>query len=74
MRGIKNADAYDFFISLDQPMTIDNRGLIRATIIMSLGKLGPYRYYKSTAQITRSGDALGIKVLSVALTRVDKGQ
>lgn len=74
MQGVKDAEHYDFFISLDRPMTVDNRGFLRATIIMALGKLGPVRYYKVTAQITRSGDALGVKALSVSLSHVDKGQ
>ncbi len=74
MAGIKGADSYDFFVSLDQPMKVDNSGLVRATIIMNLGKFGPVRYYKLTAQITRSGDALGVKVFAVAPVRVDKGQ
>ncbi len=74
MAAIKDTDAYDLFISLDQPMKVQNSGLVRATIIMSLGKFGPVRYYKLAAQITRSGDALGVKVLSVALARVNKGQ
>ncbi len=71
MKDVKDANGYDFFISLDQPMTIDNRGLIHATIIMSPGKFGPYRYYKMTAQITRRGGALGAKVLSVSLSHID---
>ncbi len=74
MTGIKDADSYDFFMSLDQPMTIDNRGLLRATILMTLGKFGPVRTYTLTAQIARRGDALGVNVLSVALAHVDKGQ
>ena len=74
MTSVKDADSYYFFVSLDQPMTIDNRGLLRATILMTLGKFGPVRTYKLTARITRSGDALGVKVLSVALAHVDKGQ
>ncbi len=41
---------------------------------MTLGKFGPVRTYKLTAEITRSGDALGVKVLSVALAQIDKGQ
>ncbi len=74
MKDVKDADGYDFFISLDRPMTIDNRGLIRATIVMSPGKFGPYRYYKMTAQIVRNGNALDAKVLSVALSHIDKLQ
>jgi hypothetical protein len=72
MKSVKDADSCDIFISLKPAMTIDNDGLMHATVMMGLGKLGPERYYNVTAQIARGVSTLHAKALSVSLLRVER--
>jgi hypothetical protein len=74
MKNVKDADSYAFAIALKPAMTIDIFGHVHATVMMWMPKFGPERYYAVTAQVTRGANALDAKVLSVALTHVDKAQ
>jgi hypothetical protein len=66
MRGIKNSNDYTFRISYLPSISIDNAGLITASVYMSEreSKEGPG--YHLTAQVIHSADSLEATVLSIS--------
>ena len=67
---VKKIEGYGLFVSNEPPLKIDNRGLIRAAIMMWVPKNGPERDYKLTAQVTRGAKSLAVRIESIALTNV----
>jgi hypothetical protein len=64
MKAIDGAGGYVFRFSYEPKLTIDNQGLIHASVWMEMRNSdGPI--YKLTAQATSATDGLGAKVLSV---------
>jgi hypothetical protein len=60
MKAIEGADGYVFRFSYEPKLTIDNQGLIHASVWMEMRNSdGPI--YKLTAQATRTADALSVK-------------
>ena len=66
MKKVKNARAYDLIFSYKPEITINDQGLIRASVFMKAPCSGNEPIYDLTAQVTRSADSLDAKVLSVS--------
>lgn len=67
---VKNADAYDFYLSSikdeETPAAIDDRGNIRAEVMYWIPKKGSYHYYTVKARVTRAKGALAARIVSIA--------
>jgi hypothetical protein len=68
---VKKIESYALSISNEPPLAIDNRGHVRAAIIMWVPKLGPERDYRVTVQVTRGPKSLAARIGSIALTHVE---
>jgi hypothetical protein len=66
MKGVKDVDRYTFRISHMPSMTIDDQGLIHASVFMEALDSGNERIYKLTAQVTRAANSFDAKVLSIS--------
>lgn len=67
---VKKIEGYALSVSNEPPLSIDNSGRIRASVMMWVPKEGPERDYKLTAQVTRGPKSLAVHVGSIALTQV----
>jgi hypothetical protein len=74
MKDVKDAESYSFSIAAKPAMAIDIFGHFHVTAMMWMPKLGPQRYYDVTGQVIRNANSLDAKLLSAALSHVDKGQ
>jgi hypothetical protein len=70
-RHVKDDGTYEFSLDWNR-LKIDNRGLVRAAIMLWVPKDGPERHYAMTLQATLKGDGLDAKVLSVTPTRAPR--
>lgn len=66
MKGVKDVDGYTFRISHMPSMTIDDQGLIHASVFMEARDSGNERIYKLTAQVMRAANSFDAKVLSIS--------
>lgn len=66
MNGVTDKDKYVFKISTEPSMTIDNQGLIHASVFMEARESGKGRIYDLTAQVTRTTSSFDAKVLSIS--------
>jgi hypothetical protein len=66
MKGVKDVDGYTFRISHMPSMTIDDQGLIHASVFMETRDSGNERIYKLTAQVMRTATSFDAKVLSIS--------
>jgi hypothetical protein len=66
MKGVKDVGGYTFRISHMPSMTIDDQGLIHASVFMEARDSGNERIYKLTAQVMRTATSLDAKVLSIS--------
>lgn len=66
MKGVKDVDGYTFRISHMPSMTIDDQGLIHASVFMEARDSGNERIYKLTAQVMRTATSFDAKVLSIS--------
>jgi hypothetical protein len=66
MRGIKGANRYSFHFSYAPAVTVDNQGLIRASVFTEVSDSADGPIYKLIAQITRTGNSLDAKVVSIS--------
>jgi hypothetical protein len=66
MKGVKDVDGYTFRISHMPSMTIDDQGLIHASVFMEALDSGNERIYKVTAQVARAANSFDAKVLSIS--------
>lgn len=65
-RAVKNEKSYVFSI---RRLTVDNRGLIRATVMTWVPKEGPSAAFDVTAMVARKGGALAARITSMYRTR-----
>lgn len=69
----KEIDDYSFTLAWTEnnkePLKIDNRGRIRASVMLWVPKNGPFYYFDVTAQLMRSKDKLSAKIISARLTK-----
>jgi len=66
MKDINDVDKYVFKISTQPSMTIDDQGLVHASVFMVARESGDERIYKLTVQVTRAANSLDAKVLSIS--------
>jgi hypothetical protein len=66
MRGIKNANEYTFRISYKPGISIDNNGLIHASVYMAQRDSGEGPAYDLIAQVNRTAASMDINLLSVS--------
>jgi hypothetical protein len=66
MKGVNDVDKYVFKISTQPSMTIDDQGLVHASVFMVTRESGDERIYKLTVQVTRAANSLDAKVLSIS--------
>jgi hypothetical protein len=66
MKGDNDEDKYVFKISSQPSMTIDNQGLIHASVFMVARESGKERIYELTAQVMRVANSFDAKVLSTS--------
>jgi len=65
MKGAKDADEYVLRFSYKPEPTIDDQGLIHASVYMKPRDLGDGPIYELTAQVPRNAGSLDAKVLSI---------
>jgi hypothetical protein len=65
MKGIKDANKYSFEISYQPAVTIDDRGLIHASVFMAAHDSGQDVIYNLTAQVAHDANSLDAKVVSI---------
>jgi hypothetical protein len=66
MKGVKDADKYVFGFSYKPELTIDDQGLIHASVYVAARDSGDGPIYNLTAQVTHAANSLDAKVLSVS--------
>ena len=66
MKGVKDVEEYSFRISYQPAIAIDDQGLIHASVYMQAPGSDDGPIYKLTAQVTRAGNSLDAKVLSIS--------
>ena len=66
MKGVNDAGKYVFTISTQPSMTIDDQGLVHASVFMVARESGKERIYNLTAQVTPAVNSLDAKVLSIS--------
>jgi hypothetical protein len=66
MKDVNDVDKYVFTIATQPSMTIDDQGLISASVFMVERDSGNERAYNMTAQVARSANSLSVKVLSIS--------
>jgi hypothetical protein len=66
MKDVNDADKYVFTISTQPSMTIDNQGLVHASVFMVARESGKERIYELTAQVMRVANSFDAKVLSIS--------
>jgi hypothetical protein len=73
---VKNPGDYEFFMSgmreEEKPVSIDNRGLIRANVMLWVPKTGPMYYFAANVRTTRGKGSLDARVLSVIYRGMEK--
>ena len=66
---VKDADHYDFSLTgmkdEEKPLAVDNRGRIRAEVMLWVPKPGPFYYYTVRAQAVRGKGSLEAHILSL---------
>lgn len=66
---VKDADNYDFSLTgmkdEEKPLAVDNRGRIRAEVMLWVPKPGPFYYYTVRAQAVRAKGSLEAQILSL---------
>jgi hypothetical protein len=75
-RVVKNEPAYAFQIfgsaNGERPhLTIDDRGRIKALVLMTIPKDDPYAVFNVTVQVSEQDGALGAREVSMRRSRVD---
>jgi hypothetical protein len=65
-RAVKDEDSYGFSI---RRLTVDDRGLVRTTVMMWVPKEGPSAAFDVTTMIARKGGALVARIASMRRTR-----
>ena len=66
MKGVKDAGNYNLIFSYKPEITIDDKGLIHASVFMKAHESEKEPIYNLTAQVTRAANSLDAKVLSVS--------
>ena len=56
----------------EKPVTIDNRCLIRAIVMLWVPKTGPMYYFAANVRTTRDKGALDARILSVVYQGMEK--
>jgi hypothetical protein len=67
---VKKIESYVLSVSNEPPLSIDNGGRIRASLMMWVPKEGPERDYKLNAQVARGAKSLAVRIGSITLTHV----
>jgi hypothetical protein len=66
MKGVSDANKYDLRFAHTPQMTIDNQGLMHASVFMSRTEADKPKIYDVTAQVIHTTSSLEAKVLSVS--------
>jgi hypothetical protein len=66
MQSVKDVDKYVLRFSYKPKLTIDDQGLIHASVFMEVPDLDGGPIYNLTAQVSGAGNSLDVRVVSVS--------
>ena len=73
MKAVKEANEYVLKFCYKPEVTVDDQGLIHASVYMTTGDSGDEPSYDLTAQVVRAGNSIDAKVISIAEYRGLRG-